>query len=202
MDKDEVLELETRRGIYDLVLARPGVHFREIKRELDLPTGALEYHLHFLEDHGLLTSRMEGRYKRFYVTGEMEPRDKEVLGLLRQEMPRRVLTYLMLHPCSTHKRILRSFDVAPSTLSFHLKKLVEADLVMGVPVGRQTEYEVVDDARVARLLIQYRESFADEAVDSFADTWLQLNPELDVGGEETADTETDEGEDGGEGLDD
>lgn len=182
MEKDELLELDTRRGIYELIQERPGIHFREIMRQLDIPTGALEYHLHYMEQHDLVTAREEGRYKRFYITGELDRHDKDVLGLLRQEMPRRILIHLLLNPISTHKRMLQHFDIAPSTLSFHLKKLVEADLVRSIPVGRQNEYEIIDEQRIARLLIQYQESFADEAVDSFADTWLQLNPELDWGG--------------------
>lgn len=181
MDKEELLELETRREIHDLIRDRPGIHFRAIKRELGQPTGALEYHLHTMEEQDLITSREGDRYKRFYVTGELDRRDKDVIGLLRQDRPREILTFLLLNPLSTHKRILANFDIAPSTLSFHLSKLQDADLVTARPVGRQTEYDVADEERIARLLIQYRASFVDEAVDQFAETWLNLNPEMDVG---------------------
>jgi hypothetical protein len=44
------------------------------------------------------------------------------------------------------------------------------------PDGRTKRLYVVDPERVANLLVTYRRSFLDEAVDRFADAWLALGP--------------------------
>jgi len=63
--KNEPLELDTRKRIYDLIDSTPGIHFREISRRLDIPMGVVEYHIHYLMKKDMIIARKEGRYKRY-----------------------------------------------------------------------------------------------------------------------------------------
>ncbi len=175
MAKD-ILELDSRRKIYEQVRAVPGIHFREISRRLKIPTGVIEYHLKYLETHELIVSRREGRYKRFFILGELGSRDKELLALLRQEMPRRILMHLLLHPKTSHKRLRKEFHISASTLSFHISKLLDSELVLHSRKGRKFQYKVKDEELVAKVLIRFKEGFIDEVVDEFAKTWLEIHP--------------------------
>ncbi len=94
--EDKTLELESRRKIYEAVKKVPGIHFREINRRLGISLGGIEYHLRYLEQHELIVSKQEGRYKRYYVVGKLGSKDKQLLALLRQQMPRRILMHLLL----------------------------------------------------------------------------------------------------------
>jgi DNA-binding transcriptional ArsR family regulator len=57
--------------------------------------------------------------------------------------------------------------VGPTTLNYHLAKLVEAGLVERRRDGRNSQYRLVDPASVLRLLITHRQSFLDRIVDGF-----------------------------------
>lgn len=173
---DEALDLESRRRIYQLVKDQPGIHMREIGRQLEMPMGTLEYHLHYLTKAELLAIREEGRYTRYFVTHEMDRREKDVLSLVRQETPRRVIVHVLQHPGSSHGEILEHFDMSASTLSFHLKKLLEGGLLEKQKQGRSNLYTVAEPELVAKVIIQYKESFVDDVVDRFADVWLGLEP--------------------------
>ena len=62
------------------------------------------------------------------------------------------------------------------TLSFHLNKLRKAEIVREEPDGRTKRLYVVEPERVANVLVTYRRSFLDSAVDRFAESWLALGP--------------------------
>ena len=48
MFKDEILENENRKKIYETIERSPGIHLREIQRILDMPLTTLEYHLSYM----------------------------------------------------------------------------------------------------------------------------------------------------------
>ncbi len=172
----DILELENRRKIYQLILKYPGMYLREIEKELGLAVGVLEYHLKYLVKNELLSIEEEGNRIRYFAGENVSWGDKATIGLLRQKIPRRIVVHLMLNPGVKFKDVLEQFSVSKSTLSFHMKKLVDANLVEATKEGRETSYEVIDQETVARIILTYKASFLDSVVDRFADTWLELNP--------------------------
>src|SRR5438128_2654471 len=137
MDR-EILAVKTRKDLYDFVRKNPGFHLRELSRALNLSITLADYHLRFLEKHELITSAMDGEYKRFYprsTPGQAEARpalseaEKQILAFLRQPVPLKVIDFLMERETATHKEILEQVPVSPSTLCHHLKKMQAA----GVP---------------------------------------------------------------------
>jgi len=171
---EDALELETRRRIFQHVTRAPGIHLRELMRAVDLQPGSVEYHLAQLEKAGLLTAQDEGGRKRYFVVAQVSHPDKAVLGLLRQATPRRLLLLLLERPGRSFQELHREVGGAKSTLSFHMRKLTESGLVAVEQTGREHMYRVVEESRVAMLLVTYRESFLDAAVDHFAEVWLDL----------------------------
>jgi len=171
---EEALELENRRKIFRLISEKPGAYFREIQSELGLATGVLEYHLGYLVKKKLLSSEMDGKKRRYFVSKEIPHLDKRTLGLMRQKIPRRITVHALLNPNCSFQELLGEFDISKSTLSFHLKKLENAEILESVKKGRKKFYRVLDPDEIARILISYRSSFLDSVVDSFADVWLEV----------------------------
>ena len=169
---DDPLELETRRRIYQYLQKFPGSHMREIGREVDIPMGTLEYHLHYLVKANLLTTRQDARYTRYFATGELSRREKDVLAVLRQKVPRQISAHLLLAPGSSHGVLLQKFQLSASTLSFHLKKLLNAGIVSVEKSGRENLNRVVEPDLVSRVLVQHKASFLDDVIDRFAEVWL------------------------------
>lgn len=168
------MELDNRRDLYAFLQEIPGAHFSEIQRQLDLATGTLQYHLRYLEKRGLVEVKRDGRYTRYYPSMEVDRRDKRLLGLLRQPTPRSIVLDLLEHGPSRLSHVAERLDLAPSTLSFHLDKLREADVVVRPERG---VYEVADEQRVADVLVSYKESFVDRAVDRVAGLFTSLDPD-------------------------
>ena len=173
---DNVLDLEVRKRIVDFVRTNPGLHMRELAARLDLAVSTLEYHCYQLVKHGHLVTRESAGFKAFYPGEGMDRRDKDILYLVRHEAPRRICSHVLLNPGTTPKGLREVLAVSAPTLSFHLNKLRAAGVLREEPAGRTKNLFVEDPERVANILVTYRASFLDDAVDRFAAAWLALAP--------------------------
>ena len=175
---EEILAVKTRKDLYEFVRKNPGFHLREVSRAMNLSITLADYHLRFLEKHELITSAMDGEYKRFYprsTPGQADVRpaltelEKQILAFLRQPVPLRVINFLMEREAATHKEMLEHVPVSPSTLSHHLKKMQVAGLIDRVE-PKERGYRVMDPRSVARLMTTYELATPDQ-VDTFIRVW-------------------------------
>ena len=172
--KSDVLQLDTRRRIYELILSSPGFHFREIKRKLDLKIGVLEYQLDILEKQELIVRKKDGYYTRYFVRDKMSPREKEIISLLRLKIPRHIVLFLYFNPNSCNKDMLDEMNLPSSTLSYYLRKLVRSDILTDHVSGRNTFYSIKNRTQVMKILTAYKSSFFDEMTDRLTELWDRL----------------------------
>jgi len=171
MDREGILQLDTRRKIYDLILNSPGMHFREMTRRLNLKPGVLRYQLNILEKQELIVGKKHSYYTRYFGRDVLDPEEKNMVSLLRLKIPRHIIFYLLLYPDSCNKEILEEMTMPSSTLSYYLRKLVKADVLMDRVRGRNTYFTVRKPKLVMKLLTTYRTSFFDELTDRLTELW-------------------------------
>ncbi len=169
--REKSLELEKRKELYTLICASPGLHFREIQRRTESGTGQLDYHLEYLKKAGLVFSEKTGGYLRFYARTEITPDEKRILELLYHKSIRRILLQILENESCNHDALVKKLDISPSTISWHLNKIIDAGAVNKVVDGRKSVYSLADPELVVKVLIQYRESFMDSIVDRFIEMW-------------------------------
>ena len=166
------IDLETRRKIYELIRKSPGIHFREIERRLKIAVGNLQYHLHYLEKKNLVKAEQDGEYIRYFPKDcQLDEIDKKILAFLRRRTSRRILVYLLSNPNANNKNVSDGIRLSPSTVSWHLNKLVETGIVEKRKEGRESYFKIKDPERVTRLLITYKESFLDKFVEGLVEVW-------------------------------
>ncbi len=173
LDESEkkVLELESRRKIYEVVRKFAGCHFREIERKSDLPAGTTKYHLSYLAKHGLIKEEKDENNIRYFPK-EFRSDNQKLLGLLRQKKVREIILFILANPDCNHEHIVKAVHISPSTVSWHLKKLEESHIVGFVKEGRKTSYNIlVGKEEIIKLLITYQESFLDSIVDRVIEMW-------------------------------
>ena len=164
----KVLDLETRKAIYRLIAKHPGLNLTMIAEMLKMNVPLVDYHTRYLEDNELITIVKEGGFKRYYIKGKTGVQDKRFLGVLRQEIPLALVMFLLKNPNSKHKDILAHFNLAASTLTYHLQKLIKNGVVNTVPRKGEQGYHLIDEKEVIRFLIQYKPS---KVLKRFKDTW-------------------------------
>ncbi|MFB6161719.1 MAG: winged helix-turn-helix transcriptional regulator [Haloferacaceae archaeon] len=165
------LELASRRAIYQRIADTPGVHFRALLDDLEYAQGTLQYHLRWLADEGIVKVSDDGKYTRYYPAAEFDEADRAVMNALRREYSRRVLAHLLADGPLSTTELSDRLDKAQSTVSWHLSKLAEADLVTNERDGRSVAYDVSDPDRVEYLYTVHRRSFTDKVVDRILGLW-------------------------------
>jgi len=174
--KDKELELKIRKKIYNYILKNPGIHERMLSRVLDIPLSTLDYHLYFLKKRELITSKSDGHYTLYYVSGKVANKDKKIFKVLRQKTKRKIIIFILLQKFCTHKEICNEIKMAGSTITFHLKKLIQLGIIDKKEIGRETIFTIHEPDYLSDLIITYKKSFLDDSIDSFVDTWLELHP--------------------------
>ena len=172
MFKDEILENENRRKIYDIIEENPGIHLRELQRVLDTPLTTLEYHLSYLVRRNIIYSENDLHFKRYYAK-PLEKEDKKVIAALRQKRLREIVLLVLSKEKVKYQFLSEYLKLPNSTLSFYLKYLADNGILAKEKVGYETLYTVKDEDRVAKVLIAYRTSFLDKLVDKSLNTWLE-----------------------------
>lgn len=178
--EDLVLELDTRRRLYETVCKYPGTHMRELARVLDMRLNLVDYHLHYLEKRDLVYATEDGEFKRFFPTDSPDGAerkdltsapDKPIVGMLRQPLPFRIIVLLARYVTRTHKELTDDLRRSPSTVSHHLEKLSRAGIVVALDDGRG--YALSDRARIERILLAFKPHPASLA-DGFVEIWDSL----------------------------
>lgn len=162
---------KVRLEIYHLIAESPGLHFRELQRRTKMATGQLLYHLGYMTDKSVVDARNDGQYLRYYAQNSVDEEDQKIIALARQNSVRHILLYLMANNYVNHEKVVENLQLSPSTVSWHLKKLVKAGIVEGDERGRKTYYYVKDPERIMGIFVRYKESFLDRLVDHFIEMW-------------------------------
>ena len=129
ISRKNILEISNRKKIYEYILKNPSSYEREISKKIGIPKSTLRYHLYTLKKRELINSREEKGYTRYFVLNKLGKREKEILSVLKQEVPRNILLYLMYYVVCSQKEISKVVEKRPSTIAYHLKKLKKICLI-------------------------------------------------------------------------
>lgn len=135
-----ILDLKLRSILYTFILENPGMHFREMVRKLNIPGTTLIYHLRLLEKNDLLITKKDGRYIRYFVSNNVNDDEKTVINIIRQETTRNILLYIVLTAAASQKEIAKELELHPTTVEFHLKKLLKSDLIEPADMRNGVDY--------------------------------------------------------------
>jgi predicted transcriptional regulator len=167
----KLLEGETRQKLFTLISECPGIHFRDAQRRTESSTGNLTYHLDCLVKAGLLTTVRDGKYLRYYAFTEKSTEEKRILEMARRKTDRHILLLLLQKETNTNEELSKILNLSPSTISWHIKKLIETNILSVKAEGRKVFYSVNNQELVSGILIKYKESYLDKLVDRFVEMW-------------------------------
>ena len=203
ISRENILKFETRRKIYNYILENPGLHLREIARKTNISLSVLRYHINYLKKNELVIVKNDQGYTRYYVKQKVGIRDKEILNLLRQDIPLRiVLLLLTAGPGNIYKNkitkkkafsdpatFLKTYSKRElieltknwwgpntelfhlrkhrTTIDFHLKKLLDIDLIEKVKVGKETKYKLKDENIIWSFFIRYKNELSDKSINLY-----------------------------------
>lgn len=159
VSRAKALDHDTRSEIYELIKTHPGMAPHEVVERLDVGWSTVTYHLDVLERTELVVAHKQGRYRRYFdrTTGRFANGRKQVVSVLQNETTARIAHAVRDHPGLVQRRLAEALGMAPSSIHWHVKRLVEAGLVekeraaraVALRPGPAWEKLAADDAPVA-----------------------------------------------------
>ena len=93
--------------------------------------------------------------------------NSHILAATRNNVSRQIVTFILEHEQCTFNEILEHTKKAPSTLSWHLKRLSRAAIV-SITYGQEYQlYQVLNSKFVEGILYKYGESFREQVVNGY-----------------------------------
>jgi DNA-binding MarR family transcriptional regulator len=125
LNRDNVLDNETRGMIRGCIISEPGIHFKELRRRLDLSNGTAVHHLATLEREGVIKSRTDGVYKRFYPAGMK-------LGDLPAKLPHLqavILEVVRRKEGLSQREVADALEASYYTVHRHINRMAESGIL-------------------------------------------------------------------------
>lgn len=170
---DEKVRLDMRRRLLEAVRRFPGLHLRELARQLDTSVALVSYHLENLLEAGLVRVEAEERYQRVFAVGDdwaLRPEDRRWLAALRQPKALHVALHMLdVRGPVRHGDLVEALGIGKSTLTFHLKKLQAVGIVEKTP---SQQFVLTDARRLERLLLEHEPT--PDLLGRFERLWLSL----------------------------
>jgi predicted transcriptional regulator len=190
--KKKIMDLETRRNIYELIRENPGLHLREIERQLKMSSPLILYHLRFLEKYEIITKVEERGYKRYYLdpsseselTGEKvitkfgskripSHTEKKILGILREKIPLGIVLYILtVDGPVDNKSLSKYLGISKSNVTYHLKNLMSLGVLIKVTGDKSRCFDINDRKKISRLLITYKPT--PDLIKEYGDMWVSI----------------------------
>lgn len=167
----------TQGRILEFIASHPGVHLRDICRELELAMGDVQYNIQRLERDNRIHSMRRGLYKFFFPANLFGERQRDVLSMLSLDRPRELLLNIIEHPESTQEALATAVQVSQPTVSWHLRKLVDLGIIGRRQEGRVATYTVVGGAEIARFIKTYHPTVWERWSSRLADIFIAYSAE-------------------------
>ncbi|NND85957.1 MAG: winged helix-turn-helix transcriptional regulator [Nitrosopumilus sp.] len=160
--------------ILEFIINNPSSHLRKIKNNLGFSMGTVQYHLNVLEKEGKIKSVKTKFYKNYYHIDESS--DK-VLSVFNLESPRSIILCLLQHEPSTHQDIAKRVGLSSSTVSWHMKRLLELNIVESEYSGKYTLYHLTSRENVLENLRKCKSTTWNSMINNMVDVFSAFEQE-------------------------
>jgi predicted transcriptional regulator len=161
----------------------PGIRYRELLRMINSSNGVLSYHINKLEKMELVNVDRRSRMTRLF------PRNisvdiASVMGFLRNQTSYEIIKLLHDKGPISQQEIIKYTRKAASTISWHMKKLVQDNVVCikdkskfceeGIYVGTQTLHKKVNlydliNRNIVNDLIYKTNNYIDSSINNYSE---------------------------------
>jgi len=172
LTQNDIIKLTIRRNIYNYILNNPGIHISQISQDLKIPRTTLLYHLNYLEKKEIVYVKNTTSFRRYYTNGKLSAREKKILSVLQQKIPRKIMLYMILNPDQVGQiEISKYLKKHPTTIAFHIKKLIKIGFIGKTTVGNETKYWVNWESELYEFFIKYKKIMLDLEMPFAMDWW-------------------------------
>ncbi|EHQ36760.1 transcriptional regulator, MarR family [Methanoplanus limicola DSM 2279] len=132
-----------RNLILDYISENPGATLSDIERSLMINRGTLRYHIDILNSsHKISIMHRGNKAHLFYNSGRYSENQKKAIVISGNEAAMRIISIIDNNPGITNKQIAVILGVNKGTVTYHIRKLKEAETILEEKAGTQKMYSI------------------------------------------------------------
>ena len=163
------MESQSRARIKLLISFQPGLHLRELQRQIGLSFSSTRYHVDKLARDGEVDRVKEKGYSRIYPPGT-NSKDRILLSLVRRKTDHKIISWFLAENSLTQQRLTEVTGFSKSTVSEHLTTLLELGVVRTRAGGEQRTFELAEPVKMNGLIGRHP-VVLEKATRRFVDLW-------------------------------
>jgi predicted transcriptional regulator len=164
--------------VLQYIQENPGSHLRQIKRELKMAMGTIQYHLNLLEKQGKVSSERHNLHKYYFPIGLFAQNERDVLKILNQETAREILLIILENKNPTQTDIAITIKISSASVNWHIKRLVELGMILEQKDGKYKRYALrIDSKHIISLMKNYHPNIWNKWSNRLAEMFLTLSKE-------------------------
>src|SRR5919197_5731380 len=166
LEEDRLSEVHNKLIRY--INGQPGIRYRELLRLSGLSNGVLSYHITNLEKsrHIIADRNTNNKITRYYPNN-IPIEETGIIRHIRNNAARQIILFILDHDSCTFNEIIEYTKKAPSTISWHLKRLRDSGIISvfyNHTSRCQQLYKIRDFQLITNVLSKYKESFAADTI--------------------------------------
>ena len=146
----DLLSHKTRENVFLFIQDNPGVHLREIQKNLQLPLTTINHHIKILCANNLICKLRDGKYSRFY-TSDIDDETHLIVSALRKKRKNEIISTIISQYSISFKDLRTAINVRDSTLSHHLRHLIDDGIIRKEKIGKENRYRLKNRERVCEI---------------------------------------------------
>ena len=172
MDEDN----SNTKKVLQYIQAKPGIHLREIKRDLGMAMGTIQYHLNLLEKQGKIISERQSFRKFYFPVGLFAENQRKILKIIKQDTVREILLFIVAKKNPTQQEIVNEIHISAASVNWHLDRLKKTDLIYELRDGKYKRYYLkIKSTEIIQLIKNYHPTIWDQWSGRLIETFLSLS---------------------------
>jgi len=155
---------DAKKKVFDAICSFPGLFPHELERISKVKAKQLEEILQKFEDGHLVDIRIEDGKKQYFPVVAFGLEDKEILSLLGQQVPKKLIVLILDSPHLTIEDIEKHLKLPKAKILPFLNKFFKLGVIVLAKdshKGNKTTYQIFDPERIRRMLLVDSRSFLD-----------------------------------------
>src|ERR1041384_1274820 len=168
-----------QQNLINIIEKNPGIRYRELLRLTNLSNGVLTYHLTELAGSNIINVERRRGVTRYYSV-QISSEESKVISHIRNIISRKILLLIIERGSCTLSEIAVLTNKAPSTISWYLQRLLDANIIKKKSTSsdrvyyKSRFYEVVNKILILDMLSKYVESPFEKVVSNYSEIVEEL----------------------------
>jgi predicted transcriptional regulator len=149
-----ILQNKNRTAMLEYIGNNPGCTLADLLKNTEINRGTARYHIYLLLIERKVVRKKDGKLSYLFTNGGTHLERKQVYGYMMNPAKREILDTILNTPGISNKEIAKRLHIDRSTVYWHLRQLLEAEMVVSRWDGRNMNYVLLPE--MEDLLRKYR----------------------------------------------